>query len=929
QDCGDVSTTPESCVAKGCCWNITTVHNEPNCFFRNEGNHTIDPICPTIPIASRQDCGDVTTTPTQCTAKGCCWEVEPAPGEPNCFFKTGGPVTVAPGPTSSPGPVDPKCDFIVAARQDCGDVTTTPDSCVAKGCCWNITTVPNEPNCYYKNEGNHTVDPVCLAIPVASRTDCGDVHTTPDSCVAKGCCWEVETMPGEPNCFFKTGGPVTGTPGPTVPGPTSSPGPVDPKCDFIVAARQDCGDVTTTPDSCVAKGCCWNITTVPNEPNCYYKNEGNHTVDPVCLAIPVASRTDCGDVHTTPDSCVAKGCCWEVETMPGEPNCFFKTGGPVTGTPGPTVPGPTSSPGPIDPKCDFTVAARQDCGDVTTTPHSCVAKGCCWNITTVPNEPNCYYKNEGNHTVDPVCLAIPVSSRTDCGDVHTTPDSCVAKGCCWEVVTIPGKPNCFFKTGGTVAPPGPTSAPHPGGKKVLVHIMPWFETKVSGGGKWGIHWSMANFNPDQMVGDKRKIASHYYPLIDLYASGDPKVIDWQLGLMKVSGISGVLIDWPGSSGLLDYGTNMRNAEAIIAGTQRAGLEFAVVYEDNNLDLAKMPDHIGQAKKDMTYLQQNYFSKPNYIKINGQPLLLDFGPQKGLQGGDWVQAFSVLSQKPLFLSLWNQMQQTGGTAGGEFAWIWSTFLDGLKSWYPRATGFKIGVAYPGFDDAYQEGGWGAGPGYKIPTSLANFQTTLDLALSYTDVVQVCTWNDYGEGTIIEPTLVATRAQNPSIGTNPISLAAPGLNGDSFVLDMATTAVAKGKLEIADRKHEQITEGWAIDQSGYKGYGLSMMTEIFCGILSGGLFGPNIKEHKTSSNPMDLSHCFIAINADCFAPGFAQRMQSLLDSCRNQTPAKDGTDVIVAGDPERQHMELCDSLGGIPYHINQIQFAVQRSCSETQY
>ncbi|CAG2103471.1 unnamed protein product, partial [Medioppia subpectinata] len=101
----------------------------------------------------------------------------------------------------------------------------------------------------------------------------------------------------------------------------------------------------------------------------------------------------------------------------------------------------------------------------------------------------------------------------------------------------------------------------------------------------------------------------------------------------------------------------------------------------------------------------------------------------------------------------------------------------------------------------------------------------------------------------PIVVATRAQNPSIGTNPISLAAPGLNGDSFVLDMATTAVAKGKLEIADRKHEQITEGWAIDQSGrplkhfsnfhallplggeenssgYKGYGLSMMTEIFC-------------------------------------------------------------------------------------------------------
>ena len=113
-------------------------------------------------------------------------------------------------------------------------------------------------------------------------------------------------------------------------------------------------------------------------------------------------------------------------------------------------------------------------------------------------------------------------------------------------------------------------------------MMPWFETKATNGGKWGQHWTMASKNPDQMVGGKRSIASHYYPLIDLYASGDSKVIDWQLGLMKLSGVTGVLIDWPGTAHVYDYPTNLRNCEAIIAGTERHGLQFAIVYEDHNL-----------------------------------------------------------------------------------------------------------------------------------------------------------------------------------------------------------------------------------------------------------------------------------------------------------------------------------------------------------
>jgi hypothetical protein len=180
-------------------------------------------------------------------------------------------------------------------------------------------------------------------------------------------------------------------------------------------------------------------------------------------------------------------------------------------------------------------------------------------------------------------------ARKDCGDIHTTEAGCVAKGCCWRVTT--GAPNCFHPADGEVVtnPSNKTDSPinPPGGTKVYIHMMPWFETKASNGGKWGQHWTMANVNPDQMNGDKRKIASKFYPLIDLYASGDPHVIDWQLQLMKLSGVSGVLIDWPGTANIFDYAKNKQNCEAIIAGTARHGLEFAIVYEDHNLGMGRV------------------------------------------------------------------------------------------------------------------------------------------------------------------------------------------------------------------------------------------------------------------------------------------------------------------------------------------------------
>ncbi|XP_008195569.2 uncharacterized oxidoreductase YjmC [Tribolium castaneum] len=194
----------------------------------------------------------------------------------------------------------------------------------------------------------------------------------------------------------------------------------------------------------------------------------------------------------------------------------------------------------------------------------------------------------------------------------------------------------------------------------------------------------------------------------------------------------------------------------------------------------------------------------------------------------------------------------------------------------------------------------------------------------------------------PLMAPTRAKGSALGTNPLSLGAPAAGGDSFVLDMATTAVAVGKIEFQKRKGQPIPEGWAQDahgkittdpsvaydakrlmplggseiNSGYKGYGLAALVEIFSGMLGGSAYGPNIRKWGDSSKKADLGQCFIAIDPECFAPGFQGRLGDLLCTLRSMQPADPAKPVLVAGDPERLHMEDADRAGGVRYVEDQL-------------
>ena len=154
---------------------------------------------------------------------------------------------------------------------------------------------------------------------------------------------------------------------------------------------------------------------------------------------------------------------------------------------------------------------------------------------------------------------------------------------------------------------------------------------------------------------------------------------------------------------------------------------------------------------MAYLESRYFAKPSYIKEEGRPLLLVFGPQTFQTEAEWTQVFSALATKPAFYTLWNESHEAGANAVGEFAWVYKNHLDDLNGFYNKNySGKKMASAYAGFHAFYEEGGWESNP-FEINVSLPNFSQTLDLALaSDAPSLQLVTWNDYGEGTMIEPT-----------------------------------------------------------------------------------------------------------------------------------------------------------------------------------
>lgn len=201
-----------------------------------------------------------------------------------------------------------------------------------------------------------------------------------------------------------------------------------------------------------------------------------------------------------------------------------------------------------------------------------------------------------------------------------------------------------------------------------------------------------------------------------------------------------------------------------------------------------------------------------------------------------------------------------------------------------------------------------------------------------------WSMTNTSRIVVPLWGAERR----LGTNPIAIAFPGHKNPPIVIDLATSVVAFGKIEMAGRAGVVLPEGWIIDAEGnsstdaadvytggllplgstremgaHKGYCLSAMVDILCAVLSGANWGPFappfalFEETPSESVGKGIGHFFGAMEIDGFedVDVFKKRIDDWIEVFRNTKPAPGHEAVLIPGDPEHA-AEKVRSKSGVP-------------------
>ena len=185
------------------------------------------------------------------------------------------------------------------------------------------------------------------------------------------------------------------------------------------------------------------------------------------------------------------------------------------------------------------------------------------------------------------------------------------------------------------------------------------------------------------------------------------------------------------------------------------------------------------------------------------------------------------------------------------------------------------------------------------------------------------------------VLPTGASTPVLGTNPLAFAAPAKRNKPFVLDMATSTVAAGKVKVYSFRDTPMPAGWVMDGEGnsvtdadyafntlfpaneggltatggtrdlgsHKGYGLGLMVHMLGGVLAGASFSPIRARTQTPADPDNIGHFFMAIDPKMFREDgdFESDADDVIDILHGTPPSNPDEPVLVAGDPENATRE----------------------------
>ncbi len=169
----------------------------------------------------------------------------------------------------------------------------------------------------------------------------------------------------------------------------------------------------------------------------------------------------------------------------------------------------------------------------------------------------------------------------------------------------------------------------------------------------------------------------------------------------------------------------------------------------------------------------------------------------------------------------------------------------------------------------------------------------------------------------PAMAPWGGRKKIIGTNPWSVAAPAGKHAPFVVDMANTGVARGKIYLARQKRQPIPLGWAINAAGepttdpqeaidgiilpmaeHKGYAIAGMVDVLSGVLTGSGFLSQVHSPYKTAEKSNCGHLMIAINIEAIQPlsAFHERMERWVAEVKSVPLAKGYDEVFYPGEME---------------------------------
>jgi len=172
----------------------------------------------------------------------------------------------------------------------------------------------------------------------------------------------------------------------------------------------------------------------------------------------------------------------------------------------------------------------------------------------------------------------------------------------------------------------------------------------------------------------------------------------------------------------------------------------------------------------------------------------------------------------------------------------------------------------------------------------------------------------------PAMAPWGGRRKIIGTNPWSVAAPVGKRAPFVVDMANTGVARGKIYLARNKRLPIPLGWAINAAGepttdpqeaidgiilpmaeHKGYAIAAMVDVLSGVLTGSGFLSAVHSPYKTAEKSNCGHLMIALNIEAFQPlaQFNARMEEFADEIKAVPTAKGFDEVFYPGEIEAKN------------------------------